>query len=83
MIKTQIAGIPCQVELVNGYYQQPNPGTWDSDLDYYGGWFDVEFEVYDTKGYRAKWLEKKLTEADEERILDLLTRGLGRDDCDD
>lgn len=74
MISTRIQGIPCQVKMVSGFYQQPwsgSPHTCPSDLDYYGGWFDVEFEVYDRRGYRAKWLERKITPADEERILEL------------
>lgn len=76
MISTHIQGIPCQVRMVNGFYQRPWCGSshnCPSDLDYYGGWFDVEFEVYDRKGYRAKWLECKMTPEDEERLVQLLT----------
>lgn len=72
MIDTHICGIPCQVEMTSGRYQKPDYGTWASDIDYYGGWFDVEFKVYDRRGYPAPWLEKKMTEAETERIIDEL-----------
>lgn len=72
MIETRIQGIPCQAVMTGGYYQKPDYSTWASDVDYYGGWFDVEFEIYDRKGYRARWLEKKMTAADEDRIVDEL-----------
>ncbi len=72
MIKTHIGGIPCQVKMIGGYYLKPmrNKYAAPSDIDYYGGWQDVEFEVYDRKGYKALWLEKKMTEADRSRIVE-------------
>jgi len=78
MINTRISGIPCKAEMVGGYYLTPDYGTWASDVDYYGGWFDVEFEIYDRKGYRAKWLENKMTAKDEERIVNELIEQEGR-----
>ena len=72
MINTHINGIPCKAEMTSGYYEKPDYNTWDSDADYYGGWFDVEFKVYDRKGYLANWLERKMTAKDEERIIQQL-----------
>jgi hypothetical protein len=72
MISTHIQGIPCQVKMVYGHYQEPwrgSPHDCPSDWDYYGGWVELEFEVYDRKGYRAKWLERKMTPEDEDRII--------------
>lgn len=77
MIETHIKGIPCQVQMTSGYYQKPDYDTWTSDWDHYGGWSDVEFEVYDRKGYKAKWLEKKMTAEDEKRIINELTEKAG------
>ena len=77
MIETHVKGIPCKVEMTAGYYQKPDYNTWASDWDYYGGWSDVEFEVYDRKGYKAKWLEKKMTAEDETRIINELTENAG------
>lgn len=73
MITTSIQGIPCQVEVTKASYQKPWGGskyTCPSDWDYYGGAYDVEYEVYDRKGYRAKWLEDKITAEDNKRILE-------------
>ena len=73
MTPTHIQGIPCLVERTAGVYQRPCPDTWASADDYYGGWIGVQFEVYDRTGRRALWLEKKITAADEERIIQELT----------
>jgi len=56
----RIANIPCiiRVESVRG--QKPLGPSAESDWDCYG-WTDVEFEVLNRKGYKALWLEKKLT----------------------
>lgn len=77
MIETHIQGIPCQAEMVAGHYQKPDHTTWASADDYHGGWFDVEFRIYDRRGYKAGWLEKKMTEKDEERIIEELTQQEG------
>lgn len=79
MIEARIKGIPCLIKMTAGYYQEPWRGSsynCPSDWDYYGGWFDVDFEVYDRKGYRAKWLEKKMTAEDEAQIIELLTKAV-------
>ena len=72
MIHTRIQGIPCQITMTAGTHRQPCD-TWASADDYYGGWIGVQFEVYDRTGRRALWLEKKITAADEERIIQELT----------
>lgn len=73
MITTRIQGIPCQVEMTAGTYVHGSHNYHaQSDMDYYGGWEDVDFAVYDRRGYRAKWLEKKMTASDIQRIIDLL-----------
>ena len=72
MTPTHIQGIPCQVAMTAGTHRQPCD-TWASADDYYGGWFDVEFKVYDRRGRRADWLAKKITAADRDRIIQELT----------
>lgn len=62
MMRTTIAVIPCQVDIT--YYEPYQPATWHEEAS--GG--EIEFEVYDRRGYRAAWLEAKVTEADEDRI---------------
>jgi len=75
MIETRIQGIPCLVEMTSGYYSPPDRSTWVSDVDYYGGWTDVKFKVYDRRGRHAQWLEVKMTEADKDRIIEELING--------
>ena len=67
-IESTVAGIPCIIgvthyDSVEGSYSY----NADSDLDYYG-YNDAEWEVLDRKGYKAAWLERKLTASDHDRI---------------
>lgn len=76
-VDTVIAGIPCMVEVthyrnVRGSYSYNAP----SDLDYYG-YVECDYEVLDRRGYRAAWLERKLTDADRARILEDITEHFG------
>lgn len=66
-INTQIAGIPCKVEVVHVFVQKPLGPSCDSDWDCYG-YSEVEFKVLDRKGYPARWLEAKMSSEDSERI---------------
>ncbi len=59
--KSSIAGIPCLIEIKHHLDVPGNPSCWDSAADYYG-YSEVEWEVYDRKGYRAAWLERKLSD---------------------
>lgn len=70
MITTRIQGIPCQVNVTAFTRVSPWKGsahTCPSSCDYYG-YSEIEFDVYDRKGYRARWLERKMTLADKKRI---------------
>lgn len=74
MIQASIQGIPCQIEVTTfdrkkGSYSHSAP----SDLDYYG-YTEFEFEVYDRKGYRARWLENKMTDKDIQHITEVVNR---------
>lgn len=62
-----IDGIPCQ--LVETYYYAGRPArTWGPpEFCYPEEYPEYEWEIRDRKGYRARWLEAKLT--DEDRIL--------------
>ena len=71
LLQAYIRGIPCLVNptrvcVIRSYSRADNP------YDYYG-WTEIEFEVFDRKGYPAPWLEARMTEDDriaiEERIL--------------
>ena len=42
-------------------------GTWASDVDYYG-YVERDFFIVDRRGYKAPWLEKKVTDEIECRL---------------
>ena len=58
MIRTKIAGIPCQIKVTSFVKEVTDRGTN----------YDIEFAVYDGRGYKAAWLERKLTDSERERI---------------
>lgn len=65
-----LAGIPCQIAI--GYYfkQEPWKGSalsCPSRDDYYG-YTESEWMILDRKGYRAAWLERKITASIEAEI---------------
>lgn len=62
IINTRIAGIPAKVG-VKHIYRQAGSYLRDevSDLDYHG-YREFDYDVLDTKGKRAYWLERKLTD---------------------
>ena len=62
LIPATIKGIPCLLEVITYKVISPWIGsieTCPSDLDYYG-YTEIEYQVRDTKGYTASWLEKKI-----------------------
>lgn len=71
MLSTRIAGIPCQVEMTS------YTPYWNGRRGHIDNWLpdepeQVEFEVYDRKGYPATWLANKMTDDDYHRIEQLL-----------
>ena len=67
--ESRIAGIPCQID-VTYYYGGCSARTWGDPSDCYPA-EDEEFEftVLDRRGRKAAWLERKLTDADHDRLL--------------
>ena len=59
--ETTVAGIPCGVVVSHYEKVEGDKGTWASDVDYYG-YTECDWFLVDRKGYRANWLEKKLTD---------------------
>jgi hypothetical protein len=66
-ITTRVAGIPAVARVTYAHYTRPDPTTWANDIDYWGGWV-VDWEICDSRGRPAPWLERKLDEADRRRI---------------
>lgn len=61
-MKTTVAGIPC-LALPTVFHAGEPQTYWHPGCPP-----ECEFELYDRKGYRAHWLDKKMTEADVRRI---------------
>lgn len=71
IFSSRIAGIPCQIEVTSLDEVQGSHSPYaDSDMDFYGYVDDFSFNVLDRRGRPALWLERKLTAADCDRLLD-------------
>lgn len=68
---THIGGVPCQIKITHYHKQKPLGPRADSDIDCYG-YTDAEYTVLDYKGYPALWLDRKIKDEDNERILSLI-----------
>ena len=60
-IESTVAGIPCLIGVTYFHKQEPDHRA-DSDWDYYG-YTETEWEVLDSRGRKAEWLERKLTDS--------------------
>ena len=59
MIYTNVSGIPCQVKVT----------AFNKEVSYNGiDEYEVKFSIYDRRGYKAAWLERKMTDEDRSRI---------------
>lgn len=66
--ESNVCGIPCVVvveryEVVKG--SRSDNAVSDAD---YRGWQEIEFRIFDRRGHRAEWLERKAKEDDRIRI---------------
>ena len=66
-IATRCAGIPCIARVTHYLKQQPLGTSADSDWDCYG-YEEIEFDLCDQRGRPAPWLERKLSDQDNDRI---------------
>lgn len=81
MYQIKVCGIPCQAKVTHWTKYVPariHPVDYSHPEE--GG--DVEFELYDRKGYRARWLEKKMESCrgEEDRIAEELYYMVEADD---
>ena len=68
---THIQGIPCGIVITYYHKQNPLGPRADSDIDCYG-YTDAEYTVLDREGYPALWLDRKIKDEDNTRILALI-----------
>ena len=66
MIQVRVMGIPAQVEITSYLPDHPGKQTGHPDTWYPPEGEELEYELYDRKGYRAEWLERKIAGTDEE-----------------
>lgn len=71
-IEHRIAGIPCLIGVTDyeGYTPAYVSGPPENCYPSEGGTGD--FEILDRRGYRAKWLERKLTAKEEDLIQEAI-----------
>jgi hypothetical protein len=67
-MKTRIAGIPCEARATRIVDVKGNYSHSASCPEEYHGYIEVDFDVFDRKGYPATWLEEKMTEDERRRI---------------
>ena len=69
-VSVTVKGIPALAHVTTYLVVPPwqgSPKSCPSDLDYHG-YTELEYDLHDTKGYRAEWLDKKLDRDVEDRI---------------
>lgn len=70
-----LAIVPCSVQGIPALARVTRytviPGSYSrnaaSDCDYYG-YTEVEYELFDRRGYASPWLERKARDADRDNI---------------
>jgi phosphoenolpyruvate synthase/pyruvate phosphate dikinase len=83
-IETRVAGIPCIIGVT--YFESVkgsgNKWTAVSDWDYHG-YTECEYEVLDSRGRKAAWLERKVTSEINAKIEREIAENMTADDyCD-
>lgn len=68
IMEYNIHGIPCIIGVTYYDSQKPDHTSWSSDVDFFG-FEDIEYNVFDRKGYTANWLAKKITQKDHDDII--------------
>jgi hypothetical protein len=68
-MRTTIAGIPCEIEVISVDWGEEAVLDVPADYWYPGSPPDAEYRVLDRRGRPAPWLEKKITERDHENIV--------------
>lgn len=79
-ISVTVAGIPALVDVLHYHNQEPFKGPamyCDSSDDWYG-YSELDYVLLDRKGYRARWLEKKVKDLGlEDQLYDTIMETIG------
>jgi len=71
-IEARVAGIPCLIGVVDYERYQPAYISGPPEDCYPAEGGTGDFEILDSRGRRAPWLEKKITAQDEENIQEAI-----------
>lgn len=66
-IRHKIDGIPCLIGVRMFKKVSPQVAA-DNPYDYYG-YYDISYDILDSKGLPAAWLEKKVTPNEHDEII--------------
>lgn len=67
----RISGIPCQIEVTEFFRHYIPYAALREDADFDEGVsYEIDYQVLDRKGYKADWLENKVTSAEHDKIID-------------
>ena len=70
--ETRIQGLPCWISVT--YYEPPQPTTFNFE----GSCAYAEYYVVNESGYRMRFMEEKISEQDERRILSEIEERAGK-----
>ena len=80
MLQVRIMGIPAQAEITHYEPGLPGKRTGHPDTWYPPEGEEIEYQLFDRKGYRAEWLERKIAGTNEEKeLIDYLTHIMRED----
>lgn len=75
-IEHRIEGVPCIIRVTHYEPKVPEHRHGHPDIWAPGEPAEVEYEVLDSKGYRAEWLERKITAEMDDSIRAMLIEKL-------
>jgi len=73
--KSTVCGIPCIISVT---HYESTPSTYWEPSNY-----ECEYDILDRKGYRAKWLERKIDANQDARIQELIAEHLTEENYGD
>lgn len=79
----RISGIPCQIAVIDHEPYVPARISGPPEYCYPSEGGYSEYRVLDRKGYIAEWLERKITDEDENNIQELIGNYFDSNDDDD
>lgn len=58
MVNVTVAGVPAKAKVRRYERHKGSMSRFAQDPDEYFGWAELDYELRDRKGYKAKWLEQ-------------------------